>query len=64
MIIQHPARCVLSMFVSCLFLGSFSRDSLSGPTPVVLQNFSGVDPHSALLMDSAGNLYGTTQFGG
>ncbi len=54
--------------VAVVYLTALSAYAASGPKLQVLHSFAGKTdgngPHAALLADSAGNLYGTTQVGG
>jgi len=57
----------LTAALAILFAMSFATTVAAAPTETILYKFSGTDgnsPHSTLIFDAAGNLYGTTEVGG
>ena len=62
----HSA-CKLLAILACILISAGSALA-AGPTENVLYHFQGgsdgAEPYARLVFDSAGNLYGTTLFGG
>jgi uncharacterized repeat protein (TIGR03803 family) len=71
MLTRANSCSTVAMLVIALFAALTAVRPAYGQTETVLYNFcsatdctDGNDPHGALLMDSSGNLYGTTFYGG